>query len=133
MVKTTFGLVLIFVVQIYPISKAFGQEVEHNYKVGPQQTTCDSLDLDNRDAAESMKIIRNTKFRFQQSFRLTRRQGFKGGEFYSCDNKKGYLVVKMDDQEMLYKNVELKIWEELISSSDPEGYYLKHKAILITY
>ena len=122
-----------FIVQLSFFTNVFGQEVEHNYKVGPQFTTCDSLDFESVDSDEAIELIRETKFRFQQSFKLTRRQGFKGGEIYSCNNESGFLVVKLDDHEILYKNVELRFWNELISSSDPEGYYLKNKENLSSF
>jgi hypothetical protein len=112
------------------ISPVFGQEVEHNYQVGPQITTCDSLDIDHLTEMEAIKQIRSLKFRFQQSFKLTRRQGFKGGEYYSCDNNLGYLVLNLNESEKLYIEVKKEFWEILIKSSDPEGYYLKNKNTL---
>ena len=115
-----FNLLMLFIkIQTY------GQEVEHNYKVGPQQTDCDSLRLDAIDQETSIELIKAAKFRYQQSFKLTRREGFKGGEYFSCDNQQGYLMIKYHDRIFWYKSVPLDFWKEMISSSDPEGYYLK--------
>jgi predicted AlkP superfamily phosphohydrolase/phosphomutase len=125
--------ILICILMVTLLSKSYSQEVEHNYKVGPQATTCDSLSLERLSETEAIEQIRLTKFRFQQSFRLTRRMGFKGGEFYSCDNINGYLLLKYNDEEQLYVNVKKEYWENLKISSDPEGFYLDSKGGLNLY
>ena len=122
------GLVVIIIVNI-----SFGQDVEHNYKVGPQITTCDSLDVSDSSLEKTIQTIKSSKFRFQQSFKLTRRQGFKGGEYYSCDGESGFLVIKYNDEMLLFINVKKSIWDKLISSSDPEGYFLKERSSLQQY
>ena len=122
---------IIFSSWIYCGSKA--QEVEHNYLVGPQSTNCDSLDLIEISLSESIALIRASTYRFDQSFRLTRKQGLQLGEYYSCDNKEGFLIIKYDGKESLYYKVDKHIWDELISSLDPEGYYLKIKQQLLNH
>ncbi len=124
---TIIKFVIIHCILVLIISPAFGQEVEHNYRVGPQVTTCDSLVLDHLSESEAIEQIRSSKFRFQQSFKLTRKQGFKGGEYFSCDNNVGYLILKNNDSEKLYVEVQKEFWEFLITSSDPEGYFLNNK------
>ncbi len=110
------------------VTGAMGQEVEHNYLVGPNVTNCDSLNFDDRTMQLAIRDIRQAKFRFSQRFKLTRRQGFKGGEFYLCGSATGFLIVGYDDKEFLYTDIDKLIWEKLRSSSDPEGYYLDEKA-----
>lgn len=113
---------IIFSSWIFYASKA--QEVEHNYSVGSQITNCDSLDITGFSMPESIAMIRNSTFRFDQSFRLTRKQGLQLGEYYSCNNEEGFLIIKFDGKEYLYHKVDKHIWNGLISSSDPKGYYL---------
>ncbi len=115
----------------FPINGCNAQEVEHNYLVGPQTTTCDSLKLDIESLDLSIQKIRKTTFRFQQDFKLTRRQGLQRAEFYSCDNVHGFLIVSMDGTETLYSGAAKDQWQQLISSSDPEGYFLNVKNDLI--
>ena len=69
--------------------------------------------------------LRMTTFHFDQSFRLTRKQGLKQGEYYSCDGKMGYLIVRFDDATLLFQEVSMAFWETLITSSDPEGYFFR--------
>jgi hypothetical protein len=79
---------------------------------------------------ESIKKIRNVKFRFDQNFRLTRTHGLQAGEYFSCDNKVGYMIIKHDGNEHLYESIDKEIWRELISSSDPEGFYLENRNLM---
>ncbi len=106
------------------------QEVEHNYLVGPQLTNCDSLEIDDFSLGKAIEKIRGAKYRFDQKFRLTRKSGLQKGEFYSCDNQRGYLIITMDNEEFLFVSVDKSFWNELISSSDPEGFYLNSKSTL---
>ena len=101
-------------------------QVEHNYHVVSGFTGCDSLDLKGLEKQQSIKILQETRFRYQQEFRLTRPQGLKRGAYYSCDGRKGYLVVTYDDRNYLYSDVPLQVWEKLITSSDPQEYFLKN-------
>ena len=102
-----------------------GQQVEHNYTVGPKQVDCDSIKLIKYTEEKAITLIRNHSYRFQQKFRLTRKQGFQGAEFYSCNSSDGFLIIKYTNQEWLYLNVKKDTWDFLISSQDPEGFYLK--------
>ncbi len=108
-----------------PVANVYGQ-VEHNYHVVSGFTDCDSLHLDHLEKDQAVSILRQTRFRYQQEFKLTRNQGLKHGAYYSCDGKKGYLVITFNDQDYLYFNVPLDIWEEFTKSPDPEGYFLNH-------
>lgn len=125
--------VLILIFMILCINMCLAQEVEHNYLVGPQSTTCDSLKMHEISMDQCIEQIRKSNFRFDQTFRLTRKQGLQQGEFYSCDGKVGFLIIRFDGEEQLYQDVEKPNWEALISSSDPEGYYLKSKKQLQLY
>jgi len=121
------GILINFLLIIGATSICVAQEIEHNYQIGPQYTSCDSLKVPNLNSAQAIEQIRVTKFRVQQSFKLTRRQGFKGGEFYSCDGNTGFLIIKFNESELLYTDVEKEIWKNLKTSQDPEGYFLKEK------
>jgi len=116
-------LSFVFIVAIINVNLA--QEVEHNYLVRPQSTSCDSLKLHDLSMEQCIELIRVSTFRFDQTFKLTRKQGLQKGEFYSCDTKVGYLIISFDGEEKLYKSIKKRFWSELISSSDPEGFYIK--------
>lgn len=109
------------------------QEVEHNYLMAPQKTNCDSLRLVPGTGQDLVQKVRSTRFRYDQHFRLTRRQGLQAGEFYSCDNIHGFLVIKYDGKLSLYGDALKEKWDQMLHSSDPEGYFLswkKHLSLL---
>ena len=112
---------------------SFAQEVERNFLVGPQEVTCDSLNLEGASQQSGIEMIRAAKFRFQQSFKLTRKSGLQKGEFYSCGDLLGFLIIRFNDTDYLYQDVNKAFWDQLISSSDPEGVYIDAKEELIEY
>jgi hypothetical protein len=114
-----------FLTIIFSQSVIYAQEVEHNYKVGPNYIDCDSIKIIDLSERDAISTIRAGIYRFHQNFRLTRKQGFQRGEFYSCNTIQGYMIIKYDDTEFLYVDVDKQVWNELIGSQDPEGYYLK--------
>jgi len=117
-------LCLLVVSCILTLNHAWSQ-VEHNFVVGPQNTTCDSLPEIFQNKAIALDQIRAAKFRFTQQFEIVRPSGFQGANYYSCDGKNGFLLVKNDNQNIIFKDVPTKIWEEFIQSNNMEGYFLK--------
>ena len=119
-------IVILFIL-IFNLTCVIAQEVKHNFLVGPQLVNCDSMELAGFSTNQCIDSIRASSFRFDQSFRLTRKQGLQSAEYYSCDNMSGYLIVRYNGLFDLFNNVEKHIWDQMISSSDPEGYYLEIK------
>lgn len=109
---------------LFSANNSFGQEVEHNYSVGPQQTDCDSLQIDGYSKEEAIQTIKLADFRFDQSFSLSRKNGLQSGAYYSCDHQAGFMIIKYDGMEYLYKNVAKSLWNDLISSTNPEDFYI---------
>lgn len=108
---------LIFLLLLAAVN-SFAQEADHNYEMAPQVTTCDSLDLSGLSMSQQVKEIENATFRYVQNFQLNRKTGFQGAWFYSCDNKKGILVAKVDGEKRVYKTINRSAWEDLVSSGD---------------
>ncbi len=119
--------ILILVISTMWVGQIMAQEVEHNFLVGPQYTDCDSLDFEDIKKGEAIEIIKASKFRYTQNFKLTRKQGLMGGNFYSCDNQTGFLIIIYENLDCLYFNISKDEWEALITSKDPEGYYLDQR------
>jgi len=101
---------------------AYGQ-VEHNYPVGAQSTDCDSLDISTGSIKEAIEGIVNSKFRFQQQFKISRTYGVMSASFYSCDGERGFLIMKVDKKDYIYLEVQKSVWDTLITSQDINGFY----------
>jgi hypothetical protein len=108
---------------ILGVFQASGQEVEHNYLVGPQSTNCDSLNLPLISFKEAVKMIENSSFRFQQQFKISRTYGVMNAKYYSCDGEKGFLIMKVDKVNYLYLDVPKTTWDLLIKSPDINALY----------
>jgi len=98
-------------------------QVEHNYKVDPQSTNCDSLNLATLPIIEAISIIEQSTFRFQQQFKISRTYGVMDARYFSCDGKFGYLIIKVDKEDYIYIDVPKPKWTSLISSADINGFY----------
>ncbi|MDZ7606580.1 MAG: hypothetical protein U5K79_13550 [Cyclobacteriaceae bacterium] len=119
-----------FAIIVMSISiSAQAQEVEHNYKVGPQNVSCDSLKVPPGDLPVALDLLKGATYRYSKKFRMTRKNGLQGGEFYSCNGITGFLIVRYDNQEVLYMNFDKTDWESFTSSSDPEGFYIDNHSL----
>jgi hypothetical protein len=98
-------------------------QVEHNYKVGPQSTNCDSLEIRAFSTDDAISIIKQSSFRYQQQFKISRTYGVMSASFFSCDGKLGYLIVKVEKKDYIYIDVPKSKWTGLISSADINGFY----------
>lgn len=114
-------------------NRAIGQEVEHNYKVGPQSVTCDSLYLPDNDLPSALEAVKSASFRDVRQFKLTRKQGLQGGHYYSCNAATGYMIIRYDNEEQLYLNISKEFWNTLTTNADPDGVYLKNRHLWEKY
>ena len=98
-------------------------QVEHNYKVGPQSTNCDSLEISALSIDDAISIIKQSSFRYQQQFKISRTYGVINASFFSCDGQLGYLIITVDKKDYIYFDVPKSKWTGLISSADINGFY----------
>jgi len=106
------------------VTQVNAQEVEHNYRVGPNNATCDSIQIPPGNLPTALDMLKEATYRYINKFRMTRKTGLQGGEFLSCNGTIGFLIVRMDSTEVLYIDVDKSIWEAFTTSSNPEGYYI---------
>ena len=119
MLKPLFATALLFLLVIPCLS-----QVEHNFPVDPQKTSCDSLPANFSNAGEAIQQIEITSFRFNQQFKLTRTWGITAGNFYSCDNTSGFLILTFENAEkQMIRFVPKILWNEFIQSSDLNEFY----------
>ena len=97
-------------------------QVEHNYLVGPQKTTCDSLGKLPDDFSSAILKVENAGWRFQQNMKLNRPFGFRNAQYYSCNIQSGYLVILINKTRCIYKEVPLDLWNRLTESLDPDRF-----------
>ena len=103
-----------------------GQEVEHNYLVGPQYTTCDSLQDEFNNEEEALFLVENATYRSTSQFKINRAKGVRGAWYYSCDNKTGFLILLIDNNKHLFQYVSNKIWEQLTQTTDYKSFIMNN-------
>ncbi len=111
-----FGLSTCLLLTVWFTSEA----QEKNYEVISTAVTCDKLPTSFENKDQAYELITSSKFRYQQNFKIRRKSGLKAGEFYSCDNEKGFLIAHINSYFEIYIDVSTNDWEALTSSNDPE-------------
>ena len=102
-------------------------QVEHNFIVGPNNTTCDSLKTEK--VPDLIGLVRSTKFRIVEELKVSRYKVPRHVWFYSCDGNTGYLIVRETEaSEVLFEGVGKEDWNTLLNSKDPITYYENLKA-----
>jgi len=109
---------IFFVLLLFPVVT---QAQDRNFEVISETTSCDELPKVFENNSEALGLIVNAKYRLHQNFKIRRKKGLQSGEFYSCDNQVGYLIIWIDQDYEIYREVALDDWETLISSNDPEN------------
>ncbi len=95
-----------------------------NMPVEPQNTDCHKLPETFQDLVEAIRLIKASRFGYQQDFKTTRRSGLMEASYYSCDFKSGYLIVRFDGQDHLYTQIPVEMWEQFRQTADIDGFYL---------
>ena len=105
------------------------QEVEHNFTVGPGNTSCDSLNV--ADTSNLITAVRKTKFRFFEELKISRYKTPRHVSYFSCDGKSGYLIAKeTDKKEVIIEGVDIEDWKSVLNSRDP---IMKYQALKKRY
>ncbi|MBN2173966.1 MAG: hypothetical protein JW731_07535 [Bacteroidales bacterium] len=120
LVKYLFVTIIIVFLHISP--DTIGQGIEHNYLVGPQNTSCDSLPKTFANLEKAISLIENATFRSSEKFTINRKFGVQGGWYYSCDNKTGYLIILQDNYKLLFHGVPKSVWDAFIITTDFETF-----------
>ena len=92
-------------------------------------TACKGVDCGNiikrkyNNYDEIIKVIEDANFVFTDDCETNKSSWIRDAKFYSCDNKKGYLLIRTDNETYIHKSVPKKIWFEFKKSSSFGGYY----------
>ena len=97
-------------------------QVKHNFTMGPNNSTCDSVKFDS--VSNLIDLVRQTKFRFAEELKVSRYKTPRHVWFFSCDGKSGFMIGKeTDGKEVIFENVKIEDWKALTNSKDPIGQY----------
>lgn len=83
---------------------------------------------------EAIQKVESYDFKYNDSFNtnnLSEKNWISEAEFYSVDNKTGFLILELTGRKYIYQNVPFLIWEEFKKSDDIGKFY--HKKIKNKY
>ena len=104
----------LILVTVFYFLFAFGLKAENN---------CSCEDFKNRKQNELINTLEKSELEFASTFETANVRGLQGASYYYCDNNHGFLLIRLHDEEFLYKEVPLNVWFELKFSDSVEFYY----------
>lgn len=118
-------LFIFIMVSIAFCSKA---QVEHNFKMTPENTDCHTLsDSLNHLASDSIKkILEAKRYRFEQSITLSQYQTPRKLNFLSCEGERGFIIAQETENTIaIFDEVPKILWDSLLNHRDPINFYKK--------
>jgi len=85
--------------------------------------SCKEFQKSNSDLQEIIVSLERTDLEFEANITTKSVRGVLNAKYYYCANDQGFLLVKLDDKEMLYKNVPLQTWFEFKFASESTSFY----------
>lgn len=86
---------------------------------------CSCKDFHNRSESQTelVKSLEKSDLNFNETFETTSVRGITSASYYYCDNDHGFLLVRLHDEELVYKEVPLKVWFEFKFANSIRSYY----------
>jgi hypothetical protein len=94
--------------------------------IGCQTHECNDIPLKFISFEEANSTIKRTQFVFSDNINTSKSSWIRDANYYSCDNQTGYFLIKTDDQEYIYINLPITIWNEFKASTSFGKYYNKN-------
>ena len=88
-----------------------------------KKCSCDDFNKRFESQSELVKILEKSDLEFAPTFETLSVRGVQSASYYYCDDDHGFLLVKLHDKELLYKEVPLSVWFEFIFANSLQSYY----------
>ena len=91
---------------------------------------CNKLPANFSSYEEALTQIESSSFKIEESVNTSKSSWIRSASYYSCDGKKGYLLIETDSKTYIHKNIPLSVWEGF-KEADSFGrfYSLKIKGV----
>lgn len=84
---------------------------------------CNGIDKRFKSLTELVKTLEKSDFKFAPTFETLSVRGVQSASYYYCDDEHGFLLVKLHDKELLYKDVPLNVWFEFKFANSLQSFY----------
>lgn len=86
-----------------------------------RKPNCINPPTEFRNYNDAVKIVRNTNFKVEQSFK--NKEWISKGEYYSCDGDTGYLILRMTEENYIFDDVPISVWSGLKQAKSKGRFY----------
>lgn len=125
--KTTSFCVLTFNKLRYCLTKKFPIVILSIFMLGMfypcSGQNCDKMPTVFSNYEQAMSIVKSSTFNMTESVNTSSSSWIRAATFYSCDSKKGFLIIKTNDREYVHQNVPINIWNGFKKASSYGSYY----------
>lgn len=91
--------------------------------VNGQSAECEGLETEWKSGKDAMEAISEYYFSHYDELFVSTSKTLRSAQFFSCDGKFGYLVVKSKRAVYIHKNVPINNWNALKEAKSIGGFY----------
>ena len=84
---------------------------------------CNKLPKSFSSYEQAKSLVKSSTFKIKESVNTSKSSWIRGASFYSCDSKKGFLIINTDSKEYIHQNVPIEIWREFKNAGSFGSYY----------
>ena len=84
---------------------------------------CENVDHINENPEKVVAYLESSDLSFTESVDSKKVEGIQEASYYYCKDGHGFLLIKFDKKERLYKEVPLEVWFELKFNDTMDHYY----------
>lgn len=85
---------------------------------------CEQANKFSKKQNEIVEFLETTDLNFSETFVNDEVSEIVEASYYYCNNDHGYLYIKLQNKEKLYKDVPLGLWFELKFNDTPDSFYV---------
>jgi hypothetical protein len=82
-----------------------------------QSQDCSQIPLSFSSYGQATSLVKSSTFKIKETLDTSKSSWIRGATYYSCDSKKGFLIIKTDDREYIHQNVPIEIWNSFKNAS----------------
>jgi hypothetical protein len=84
---------------------------------------CNNIPSSFNSYAEATQLVKSSNFKIKESVNTSKSSWIRGATYYSCDSKKGFLIIRTDDREYIHQNVPIETWNGFKNASSFGSFY----------
>ena len=91
-----------------------------------QGQNCSTINTDFDSYESALKIIKSYEFKFSESCNTKKSSWIYNAEYFSCNKKTGFLLIKTKSKTYIHKEVPIETWNNFKKAESFGKYYSKN-------